>query len=274
VWRYLKSAFLVRMEVPALGHLPVNILLAAAFLILGIAQPAFWLLGLAVEVALVFSLAFNPRFQNYVQAQQLKASHNGDDQKRGDLLQMLPAVSRQRIADLAAKCVRVLDIYRSQQAEDYIIDSNRDALNRLQWTYLKLLVARYHLTAANDSDSGQTLQAKIAELEKDVQQPNQPDSLRESKLATLTIFKKRLENLRRSGQTLEEVDSDLTRIEAQLDLLVENASMQGKPQTIASDIELASDLLGLGVFGEDEPAVAHLDRKYSPPNAQQVHDGQ
>jgi hypothetical protein len=269
VWRYFKSAFLVRVEVPALGHLPVNILLAAAFLILGIAQPAFWLLGLAVEVALVFSLAFNPRFQNYVHAQQLKASQDGDDYKRGDLLQMLPTESRQRIADLAAKCARALDIYRSQQPEDYIIDSNRDSLSRLQWTYLKLLVARFHLTAANHFDSEQTLQAKIGELEKDVQQPNQPDSLLESKSATLTIFKKRLENLRRSGRTLEEVDSDVTRIEAQVDLLLENASIQSKPQTIASDIELASDLLGLGVFGEDEPTVTHLDRKYSPPKAQQ-----
>jgi hypothetical protein len=78
-----------------------------------------------------------------------------------------------------------------------------------------------------------------------------------------------LQNLLRSGQTLEEVDSDCARIEAQVDLLLENATMQGKPQTIASDIELASDLLGLGIFGDDEQAVTHLDRKYTPPRAQQ-----
>lgn len=269
MWRYLKSAFLVRVEVPALGHLPANVLLAAAFVILGIAQPAFWLLGLAVEVTLVFSLAFNPRFQNYVRSLELKASQDGDEQKRNELFQTIPPESRQRIADLAAKCSRVLDVYRSQQAEDYVIDSNRDALNRLQWTYLKLLVARAHLTSTNHTDSEQSLQSKIGELERDLQQPNQPDSLRESKAATLAIFKKRMQNLQKSGQTLEEVDSDLTRIEAQVDLLLESASIQGKPQTIASDIELASDLLGMGVFGEDEQAVSHLDRKYSPAKAQQ-----
>jgi hypothetical protein len=269
VWRYLKSAFLVRVDVPALGHLPVNVLLAAAFLILGIAQPAFWLAGLAVEVALVFSLAFNSRFQNYVHAQELKASREGDDQKRNALFQTLPPESHQRIGQLAAKCARVLDVYRSQQAEDYIIDSNRDALNRLQWTYLKLLVARFHLTSANHTESEQSLQRRISELERELQQTSQPDSLRESKSTTQAIFKKRLQNLQRSGQTLEEVDSDCTRIEAQVDLLLENASIQGKPQTIASDIELASDLLGLGVFGDDEQAVTHLDRKYSPPKAQQ-----
>ena len=269
MWRYLKSAFLVRVNVPGLGHLPVNVLLAAAFLILGIAQPAFWLAGLAVEVTVVFSLAFSPRFQNLVHARELKASQDDDEQKRYTLLQVLPPESRRRIAELAAKCARVLDVYRSQQAEDYIIDSNQDALNRLQWTYLKLLVARHHLTSANHTESEQSLQRRISELEKELQQQNQPDSLRESKAATLAIFRKRLQNLLRSGQTLEEVDSDCARIEAQVDLLLENATMQGKPQTIASDIELASDLLGLGIFGDDEQAVTHLDRKYTPPRAQQ-----
>ncbi len=269
MWRYLKSAFLVRVDVPGLGSLPVNVLLAAAFLILGFGQPAFWLAGLAAEVAIVFSLAFHPRFQNYVHARELRASKDDGDKIRDSLLQTLPAESRRRIAELAVKCDKVLDVYRSQQAEDYIIDSNRDALTRLQWSYLKLLIARYHLTSSNQSEGEQSLQRKIVELERDLQQKNQPDSLRESKAATLAIFKKRLQNVLRKDQTLEEVDSDCTRIEAQVDLLLENASMQGKPQTIASDIELASDLLGLGVFGEDEQTVSHLDQKYSPAKASQ-----
>ena len=78
-------------------------------------------------------------------------------------------------------------------------------------------------------------------------------------------MKKRLANIRRREQTLEEIDSDLTRVEAQVDLILENATMQSKPQTISTDIELASDLLGAGVFGEDESAISALDRKYSTP---------
>ena len=39
--------------------------------------------------------------------------------------------------------------------------------------------------------------------------------------------------------------------------------MSAKLQTISTDIELASDLLGAGVFGEDESAITALDRKYS-----------
>jgi len=38
--------------------------------------------------------------------------------------------------------------------------------------------------------------------------------------------------------------------------------MQGKPQTISTDIELASDLVSGGLFGDAESTVADLDRDY------------
>jgi len=263
VWRYLKSAFFVRVEVPGLGHLPVNALLASAFGILGFAQPGFWLLGIAVESIVVPGLAFNPRFQKYVESQQLQITKSDDAANRQALIQMLDTGAKDRITLLAAKCDRVRDIYRSQQAEDYIIDTNRDALNNLQWVYTKLLVARHHLLAPPDNETESTLGNKIAALDRELAQPSEPDSLRQSKAATQAILKKRLANFQRREQTLEEIDSDLTRVEAQVDLILENATMSAKPQTISTDIELASDLLGAGVFGEDESAITALDRKYS-----------
>jgi hypothetical protein len=38
--------------------------------------------------------------------------------------------------------------------------------------------------------------------------------------------------------------------------------MQGKPETISTDIELASDLVSGGMFGEAESTVADIDRNY------------
>ena len=70
-------------------------------------------------------------------------------------------------------------------------------------------------------------------------------------------------NMRRREDALEEIDSDLLRVEAQVDLVLENATIQGKPQTISTDIELASDLVGGALFGDDEGLVADLDRSYS-----------
>lgn len=263
MWHYIKSAFLIRVEVPGLGPLPLNALLACAFAILGFAQPAFWLLGLGVEAIVIAGLAFNPRFQNYVQAQQLQIAKDDSESQRQALIRLLDRDAQDRRTLLSSKCERVLDVFRSQQAEEYIIDSNRDALNSLKWVYLKLLVARHHLLSPTANDTEASLEQKITDIDRELAVPGEPDSLRQSKAATQSILKKRLANIRRRVQTIEEIESDLTRIEAQVDLILENATMQSKPQTISSDIELASDLLGGGVFGEDESAISALDRKYS-----------
>ena len=262
MWRYLKSAFLVSVDVPGLGPIPVNALGAAAFAILGFAQPAFWFLGLAVEAAVVPALAFNSRFQKIVQAQYAQLQEGNAEQKRQTLVKLLEGGSQQRLWALAKRCSQVLDVYRSQQAEDYIVDSNEQALRNLEWVYLKLLVARHHLQNPVNNETEQSLEKKIIELDADLRDGEETESLRQSKAATLAILKKRLANLKRKAQTIEEIESDLTRIDNQVDLILENATIQGKPQTISSDIELASDLLGGSVFGDDESAISDLDQTY------------
>jgi hypothetical protein len=261
VWRYLKSAFLVSVDVPSLGRIPVNALGAAAFGILGFAQPAFWLLGIALEAAIVPALAFSPRFQKIVEARSLEQTHRTSDQKRQALIKLLESSAQQRLWAMGKKCNQVLDVYRSQGAEDYIIDTNEQALRNLEWVYLKLLVAQHHLMNPS-SETEQSLEKKIQELDADLRDGEETESLRQSKTATLNILKKRLTTMRKKQETLEEIESDLTRIDNQVDLILENATVQGKPQTISTDIELASDLLGGSVFGDDETAVNELDQSY------------
>lgn len=261
--RYFKSAFFVGVDVPGIGRLPVNALAVAAFAILGFAQPALWFVGLAVEAAVLPALAFNPRFQRVVQAQDLQASQDNAEEKRKTLVKILEGSAQQRLWSLAKKCNQVLEVYRTQQVEDYIIDSNEQALKNLEWIYLKLLVARHHLLNPVNGETEESLEAHIRELEKDLRDGEESQSLLQSKTATLNILKKRVANMRTRKQTLEEIESDLTRLDNQVDLILENATIQGKPQTIAADIELASDLLGGSVFGDDQSAVTDLDQTYA-----------
>jgi hypothetical protein len=265
VWKYLKAAFLVGADVPALGRVPVNVLASAAFLILGFGHPGFWLLGLAAEAALLPSLAFNKRFQNYVDATERQLTSGDSQVKRTALVQTLPPEDRKRIDALDRRCAKVLDVYRNAQAEEFLIETNREALDNLKWVYTKLLIARFHLLTAGTDDTAESLQRKILSLGKDLQNSQETPALRQSKSATLDILKRRLANIERRVQSLEEVESDLTRVESQVDLILDNAAMQGKPQTISTDLQLASDLVGGGLFGEAESAVADLDRDYSQP---------
>jgi hypothetical protein len=266
VWRYLKAAFFVGVRVPALGHLPLNALAAAGFLILGFGHPGFWFLGLAAEAAIVPSLAFNKRFQKIVDAEDKELSSGDSQTKRYSLVKLLPGDYQLRLAQLEARCDKVLEVYRNAQAEDFLIDTNRDALENLKWVYLKLLIARYHLLTAGTEDTPESLEKKIKSLEGELQNGRESPALRQSKAATLDILKRRLANVQRRGQSLEEVESDLTRVESQVDLILDNAAMQGKPQTITTDLELASDLVGGGIFGDAESAVADLDRDYAKPH--------
>jgi hypothetical protein len=262
VWRYLKAAFLVGVDVPGLGRVPVNVLAAAGFAILGFGHPGFWFLGLAAEAAIVPTLAFNKRFQNVVDAENRQLSSDNSEAKRSSLIQLLPGDYKKRLSDLQRKCSKVLEVYRNAQAEDFLIETNQHALDNLQWVYLKLLIARYHLLTAGTEDTPDSLLKKIATLEKELGDSDETPALRQSKAATLEILKRRVANIQRREQSLEEVESDLTRVESQVDLILDNAAMQGKPQTISSDIELASDLVSGGMFGDAESTVADLDRNY------------
>jgi hypothetical protein len=267
VWRYLKAAFLVGADVPALGRVPVNVLASAGFFILGFGHPGFWFLGLAAEAALLPLLAFNERFQNYVDATERQLT-NGDSQvKRTALVQTLPPEDRKRIEALDRKCAKVLDVYRNAQAEEFLVETNREALDNLKWVYTKLLIARFHLLTAGTDDTAESLDRKIVSLENDLHDTQETPALRQSKGATLDILKRRLANIERREQSLEEVESDLTRVESQVDLILDNAAMQGKPQTISTDLQLTSDLVSGSLFGDSESAVADIDRNYGQPPA-------
>ena len=262
MWRYLKAAFLVGVPVTGLGRLPVNALAAAGFLILGFGHPAFWFLGLAAEAAIIPSLAFNRRFQKVVDAEDKEVVTGDAQSKRSSLVRLLPQDYQSRLANLERRCAKVLEVYRNAQAEDFVIDTNRDALENLKWVYLKLLIARYHLLTAGTEDTPESLEKKIASLQGELQNGKESAALRQSKASTLDILKRRLANIQRREESLQEVESDLVRVESQVDLVLDNAAMQGKPQTISTDIELASDLVSGGMFGDAESAVADLDRDF------------
>jgi hypothetical protein len=261
VWKYIKAAFLFGVPVPGLGSLPINALAAAGFAILGLGHPAFWLLGLGVETSVVFGMAFNPRFQRLVNSRRLQLSSDDTSAQRQALIHLLSPEARARLSRLIDQCNKVLQVYTGTQAYDYVVTTNRDALSNLQWVYLKLLVARHYLETASSSN-GQTLKKSVESLEQELKDPSLTEALRQSKAATLAIMKQRMSNFQNRARLMQEVDSDLTRIEAQVDLALENASLQGKPQAISTEIELASDLVSGTLFGESQSDIAALDRTF------------
>ena len=187
-------------------------------------------------------------------------------QGRQELVDSLDPASRQRLAALEGKRERILSAAREARAGEFELESARDALDRLLWIYLKLLVARHQLAATRTQADAAGLQQKAAELERALAAGGASASLRDSQTATLKILRQRLENLARCDESLPQVDSDLARVEAQLDLAVESTALRGGGAAVTANLELASQALGDGLdFGDSEAAVNALEQAYAAP---------
>lgn len=267
---YFRRAFWWRFPVPGLGPVPANVLALVGFGILGFGEPAFWLLGAGLELGYLFLFATHPRFQKLIQAERRPRERTlaeGDaGTSRAALLAKLDPAARRRVEAIEAKCRRVLELAADSQADGLTLEHSGEALSRLSWTFLKLLVGRRHLESSRASAGAAALERQIGDLEASLASPETSTALRRSQEATLALLEKRRQNLARYDQTLSEIDSDLERIEAQIDLAGESAALSGRQDDVTAHIELASQDLSDGLdFGEASGLVAALDRAYAAP---------
>jgi hypothetical protein len=259
MWRYLKAAFLVGVPVPGLGRVPVNAMGVFGLGVLGFVEPSVWLVALGLETAVVSALAFNPRFQKVVDSRSAAPALEDAASRRASLIAALPSDLQLRRSNLQASSARVLSIYQKLGVDSELIDGTRASLDKLQWIFLKLLVARDHLTNELGLQSEQQLASEIAQLKQGNVTQNQSAALVRSQQATVVILERRLKNLQNRDQLLHENESDLTRIQAQVELMRENAAIEGKPGAVDTEIELASNLASSDLFGIHSDVVHDLD---------------
>jgi hypothetical protein len=259
MWRYLKAAFLVGVPVPGLGRIPVNAMGVFGLGVLGFVEPSVWLVGLGLEAAVVSALAFHPRFQRVVDSRHAAPALEDAESRRAALIAALPAELQARLTQLLASSHRVVAIYQHLGVDPQLIGGTEASLEKLQWIFLKLLVARDHLTNELRLESREDMEHRIAELKIVCATPAQSPALLRSQQATMAIIERRLENLGNRDRLLEENESDLVRIQSQIELMRENAAIEGKPTAVDTQIELASDLASAGLFGIHSGVIDQLE---------------
>ena len=265
MFRALKAAFLLRWPVKGLGDVPVNVLALTCLGVLGLGNPGFWLVGVGLETLYLATLSTNRRFVRWVDAQDRQLQDSTVDQKLHTLVNELAPEQRRAMDRLSDRCRRIEAFW--QAGDEFQLVQNQEALRDLQWFYLKLLIAKQHLESADTEADIKKVQRDMQSLERDLADSSLTQATRESKTATLAILKKRAENIDRRKQSLDEIDSDLKRIEAQVDLVLENATLDGKPQSVAINLDLASQALDSGAFGSSAADVADVDAAYAQPPA-------
>jgi hypothetical protein len=264
MWRLLKAAFWFSPPLPAVGRFPANVAAVIGFLILGFGHEGFWVLGLGLETAYLAMLVTNARFQKLVQIEARRSAEEDDETRQQSLIDGLSGEARARLRRLEEQAERLarLGAGDGDADADALVDSNRQALRRYVWLFLKLLVAQQHLQSDDAKGDETRLAAERRQLEADLGRPGLSEALRRSKEATLRILTKRLTNVGRQSQALEEIGSDLKRIEEQIKLSLEEARLKGDRAAVAFDVDLESELVE-DSYGAAGANVAALDRHYA-----------
>jgi hypothetical protein len=238
--RYLYRAFFARPDIPLL-RLPWNALAVVAAGVAGFWDPAIWSVAGIGELIYLFTLASNAGFQQHIEATRNEALRGDTEDSRYNLIKRIGGAARQRYVKLEEKRRRLEALYRETAGDDLFFENNRDALQRLTWLYLNLLVAQRNIVVAPPADAND-LQRQIGAYERELGKAP-TSAVRSSQEATIRLLRERLHNITHRETSLAEIDADLIRIETQLDYALEEASLRGRPTSVSANVELTSRLL-------------------------------
>ena len=245
---YVKEAFNASPRVPGLGGLPVNWMGLATFATLGILNPGFWLVGAGLELAYLATLSNNPRFQSYVRGKRLAASSRDERMQALDTeqqrLAQLTEAERLRYEDLLARIAQVPT--SGTGASALIADVAHDGLTVLRSTFLDVLLASSRLREAARKDRRQALRDELAREVNFLESlgPDGDPRIRRSRQGTVDILRRRLANVDDAIRDRDFLDSELRRIEQQVALVIDEASLADDPESLTRRIDQVTETFG------------------------------
>jgi hypothetical protein len=231
--RYFTKAFLI----------PWNLLAVAAIGVGGFFEPMVWYAGGAAEALYLAAVGSSGWLRRRVQAADGSDLSTDTADSRRTMLNSLGGAARQRYVRLEESRQKVERLYAESGRDDFLFESNRDALKRLSWLYLRLLVAQRNLVVSSSRVTEKDLAAEAETLRRQLTEGSESEALQRSRQARLEILEQRRDNVERREQSLAEIESDLARIEAQMALALEQAAIQEHPIAISTNVDLVSHIL-------------------------------
>ena len=244
-WDYLRAAFHKQSSVPMLGLMPINKMGLAAFAVLGLANPGFWLLGAALEVAFLFGSASSARFQKLIRGEMLLRQQADWSGKVRLAVQRLKPESQQRYRRLVGQCRVVLGISETLDADSLgdFRDLRVQSLNQLLGIFLRLLSSREVIIENTRSVDRDRLQGEISRIEQRLAQATPDSALARSLKGTLEIQRRRFENLDRAKESLGVIEAEMERIEQQVELIREESAVGGKPEALSERLDTVTSAM-------------------------------
>lgn len=245
-WDYVKAAFYRKVPLPLLGRMPVNLMAVGVFGVLGLANPGFWLLGLAAELGYLGGVAGSGRFQKLIQGERLLGAQRGWELELAHAVTRLTAESQDRYKRLLEQCRAILGI--ADRLEGGSLGNLRDMrsqnLNQLLVIFLRLLASQEVISGNLNNLGRGELERNVAQIEKALEQAKGNPPLTRSLEGTLAIQRKRLENFQRAQSNLQLIEAELLRIEQQVELLREEAAVSGSPDLLSQKLDAVTTTMG------------------------------
>jgi hypothetical protein len=253
---YVKAAFFRPLKLPLLGAMPANLMALGVLGVLGIANPGFWLLAAAGEVAYLFTLAGSQRFQKLVQGEHALLAQGEWSLKIGRAVDRLSPEGRERYRSLVAQCRRVLGVSETLDADSLIgvRDLRSQGLNQLLGIFLRLLTSKDIIVQNVRNLDGARLRKGLESIEKRVAEAAPDSALHRSLKGTADIQRRRLENLERASQSLQVIEAELDRIEQQVELVREESAVSGKPENLSLRLDAVTSTMSDTTRWMDEHA--------------------
>ena len=249
-WDYARSAVVWKVPVKGLGSLRLNLAMLAIVAVAGIINPGFWLLGAALEVVYVFSLAGNARFQNLVRALETekrarRAVRQGGEaaERQVNLFASLDAAGKLRYQKLAGLATAILHTADGSSGAVGGREIRSGGLDQLLVIFLKLLVSRQRIALILSQTPQKDIEAEIAATEKRLQGEAESSALARSLKGTLDIQKRRLENLLKARESLDITEAEIDRIEKQVALMREEITVSADPEVLSTRLDGIVDSL-------------------------------
>ena len=244
--KYLKAAFLHRWNLLAfLGSI--------SFALLSPWPDVLAALALATEIAFLGFLGTHPKFQKYVEAQQAKAARQegiaGAEHTVQRILAALPDRLVQRFDALRARCLELRQIATEMREPSRVgtpaplEEMQMAGLNRLLWSYLRLLFTQSSLERFLQKTTEEPIQRDIKRFEErlkamsgDASDPRQ-QKLRKVLEDNVATSRARLANFEKARDNYELVQLEIDRLENKIRSLSELAVNRQEPDFVSGQVD-------------------------------------
>jgi len=233
---YLKEAFNAR---PAGFLIPPNWIGVAAFGLLGVINPGFWLIGVGVEAAYLLGLSHYPRFRALVDGKFLTRENQQSEVQAGAILKKLNRSRQQRFESLRQRCARILEDQHLESGSA-VGQMQADGLGRLLGIHLQLLVTQSAMDKLLVEGDESSLARKIDEVQAELSQVESSSNLAKSLQGQIEILEKRQRALQEASEKLAFSESELSRIEHQVALIRDEVGLSAAPEAVGSQIDRVS----------------------------------